>query len=638
MAKTEVTAADTAKPSDKVAKVTAAWNSSWNYCSGNWHTYWQNMTDLYDSKRVWVGYNGISDTFVPMPFSTVETMVAATAGEKPLVEYISTAPEQVTNTEVLNGLYSYYWDLDNWTNKEVMNVRQYFKKGTTVKYYYWDIDHPAMKVLPLRDFFIDPTANILNYDDAGYMGYRFLADKKTLQDEQIIDVDKASKTYGQLIPKYKNLDKLDTNYEVGDQTDKQEKDTHMGTTLDKNAQDNQIEVICYWTKDEVVYVGNRQEVIYENKNYFKERQEFLGWPNPEGMYPFVIDANLPDESLLFGKSAIDAIAKPSELLNDLTNQNVDAVSWSLDPVMELDPQYANYMDKIKNVTGAVYPFKPGSYSAVNKPQVPANAFNERTNIKNEIRETTAVDEIIKGVQTPSRTTATEVKAQVASAGRRFDLIVSQLENGGYYRSAKLVFQMVRMYVTTPTMYRVLGKDGVDWKTFDPQMFQGDYEPRIKLKATLEQEKANKMRNIKEMYTALLGNPLVNQAGMTRLVLQKAFDLEPDEVDGLVVDPNQAAQDASSGASAHAGGDAGSPKELINYKDAPPDIQAQMETAAGYEPSITHEGSMTTLASKHMADQATHGEQIAPMPSTPPTPFMANTPQGSPPAAKVPVNG
>lgn len=610
---------------DKVAKAVAGFTSSWNYTSSSYHSIWQDMSDLYNSKRVHVGYNGISDTFVPMSFSTVETMVSATAGEKPQVEYIPTDPAQQTNTDVLNGLFSYYWDLDNWTNKKIMSTRQFFKVGTTVEYYYWDIDHPAMLLIPIRDFFIDPTATILNYQDAAYMGYRFLASKDEMEKELIIDSDEKSKTYGELVKKYKNLDKLDTNYQVGDPTDKQEKDTHMGSTLDKTAQEGQIEVLCYWTKDEVIYVGNRQEVIYENTNYFKERQQFLGWENPTGMYPFIIDSNLPDESQLYGKSVLESIAKPQELLNDMTNQNIDAVSWALDPVMELDPMYASYIDKIKNVTGAVYPFKPNSLQAVQKPQIPSNAFSERTNIKNEIRETTAVDEIIKGVQTPSRTTATEIKAQVASAGRRFDIVVSQLENGGYYQMAKLVFQMVRMYVTAPTMYRIIGKQGVDWQLFDPEMFQGDYEPRIKLKATLDQEKASKMRNLKELYTSMLGNPLVNQQGMTRLIIKKAFDLEPDEVDDLMVNPEQMPQDE--------GGkeEQGSPKELINYKDAPADIQAQMEAAAGYEPSATHEGAMETIAAKQMAEQASHGEMVAPTPTTPPMPVFTSTPQGSPPA-------
>lgn len=580
---------------DLVQIAVDGWSSHWSYTSGSYHSKWEDMQNLYNSERIRVGYNGISDTFVPMSFSTVETMVAATSGEKPLVEYIQTKPEQASNTEVLNGLFSYYWDIDNWTNKLVGHSRAFFKIGTSIMYVYWNIDHPEVKVIPARDFFIDPTATILNYQDAAFMGYRFLANKDALAKEEVIDPETQT-----LVKKYKNLDKLGEGFDSGDETDKEYKDTHMGSTLDKNAQKNQIEVICYWTKDEVWYVGNREQVIYHSKNYFKERQQFLGWENPEGMYPFIVDSFLPDESLLYGKSVLESIAKPQELLNDLTNQNIDAVSWSLDPVMELDPQYSSYIDKIKNVTGAVYPFKPGSFAAVNKPQIPSNAFNERTNIKNEIRETTAVDEIIKGISTPSRTTATEVKAQVASAGRRFDLIISQMENGGYYQLAKLVFQMVQMYVTTPTMYRVIGKDGVDWQTFDPNQFKGDYEPRIKLKATLDEEKNKKMRDLKELYTSMLGNPLVDQAALTRLIIQQAFNLEPDEVDTLmleqpkVTDPSMV--DDKAGKPEETPEDIAFKAIAKNYgKGERPDIEAQIEEIAGLQPSVTHDGRIEQIA-------------------------------------------
>lgn len=594
---------------DKVSEVVQGFLASWNYTSSSYHRKWQDWDDLYNSVRVQVGYNGISDTFVPMSFSTVETLVSATSGDKPVVQYIQTSPNQATNVEVLNGLFSYYWDIDNWTNKMVHYSRQFFKFGTAVMFLYWDIDHPCLNVIPLRDFYCDPTATILNYQNARYMGYRFLASKEVLAKEMIIDPEK-----GELVPKYKNLDKLSA-YNSDDQTDKEQKDTHMGSTLSKDAIKDQIEVLCHWTKDKVYYVANRQEIIYEADNYFKERQQFLGWQNPEGMYPFIIDSYLPDESLLYGKSVLAAILKPQELLNDLTNQNVDAVSWALDPVMELDPKYASYIDKIQNVTGAVYPFAPGSLSAVQKPVVPANAFNERSNIKNEIRETTAVDEIIKGISTPSRTTATEIKAQVASAGRRFDLIISQMENGGYYQLAKVVFQMVRMYVTTPTMFRVIGRDGVDWQTFDPNLFQGDYEPRVKLKATLDDEKNKKMRDLKELYTAMLGNPLIDQAQLTRLVIGKAFDLEPDEVDTLMTEePPQTPVEENTEKS---------PQQIAlegitkSYRDAMPDVRAQIEELAGLQPSVGHEGDMETLAAEQMANQALHGETISPVPTTPP---------------------
>ena len=609
------------KSEDLVAKVVSAWSASWNYRDTYWHSTWSDMNDLYNSERVHVGYNGISDTFVPMAYSTVETMVSATSGDKPYVEYIPTKYEQETNTEVLNSLFSFYWDLDQWTPKLIQHNRNLFKLGTSVLKLYWNIDHPCLEIIPVRDFFCDPTTTFFNHKNARYMGHRFLADKTELAKEKVIDPET-----GELVPKYKNLDKLSDSFDSGDNTDKQEKDMDLGSTLDKSSKKNQIEIICYETKDEVIYVANREEVIYQNTNYYKERQQFLGHPNPTGMFSYIVDVFTPDEGQLYGKSVIQPIAKHQELLNDLTNQNIDAVSWSIDPEMELDPQYSSYIGKMKSATGNVYPFKPGSYSAVQKPMLPTNVFNERTNIKNEIREATAVDQIIKGLGISGETTATEVKAQMSGAGRRFELIVSMLENGGYYDIAKLVFQMIQLYVTQPVIFRVVGKNGVDWNEYDPELFKGDYEPRIKLKASLENEKKLKMRDLKEMYTAMLGNPYIDQSQLTRIIIQEGFNLEPDEADALIKKPEDMAKEAMGQPQGKGKG----ATELINYKDAPPDIQAQMEEKAGYQSSITHSGSMETAAAQQMADQAKHGETIAPTPTTNPTPITTAPTAPTPP--------
>lgn len=630
MAKNTTKKAPPKSSDDTVNKIVSDYNSSWNYRSSSWHPMWQNMNKLYNSERVYVGYNGISDTFVPMSYSLVETMVSATSGDKPMVEFMATKPEQETNTEVLNALFSYYWDLDQWTPKLIQHNRCLFKLGTSVLRAYWNIDHPVIDIIPLRDFFCDPSATFFNRQNARFMGHRFLADKRDLEKEKVID----PKT-GELVPKYKNLDKL-SNYSSDDQTDKEEKDTDMGSNIEENNDENQIEVICYETLDTITYVGNRQEIIYENPNYFKQRQQFLGMQNPTGMFSYIVDSFAPDESQLYGKSVIAPIAKHQELLNDLTNQNIDAVSWSIDPEMELDPQYSSYLDKMRSATGNVYPFKPGSYRAVQKPLLPTNVFNERTNIKNEIREATAIDEILKGVAQGGETTATEVKAQQMSAGRRFDLIVSMLENGGYYQIAKLVFQMVQMYVTTPTMFRVVGQKGIDWKTFDPKMYKGDYEPRIKLKSTLEYEKRYKMRDLKEMYSAMLGNPYINQATLTRYIIQKGFDLDANEVQDLVKTEQQLAEERQASASQGGQGKGGAnePKQLINYKDAPPDIQAQMEQEAGYQPSETHTGRMETLGAQHMADQTAAIQTVLPQSNTPPGVAPTTAPQ----APQGPMNG
>lgn len=606
------------KSADIVNKIVKDYKASWDYRQGSWHQQWKDMYKLYNSERVNVAYNGISDTFVPMSYSTIETLVAGTSGDKPIVEYFPTKYEQNTNTEVLNSLFSYYWDLDSWTNKLVLHNRNFFLYGTGVMFAYWNIDHPCLENISLRDFFIDPTVTAINYQNAGYMGHRFLTSKDKLKDEQIIDPPT-----GELVPKYKNLDKIDSGTPEGEQTEKQEQDMFMGSTLSEESTEDQIEVLCYWTLEKVYYVGNRQEIIYESENFFKQRQQFLGVQNPTGMYPYILDAAAATESQLYGRSALQPMAKPQELLNDLTNQNIDAASWALDPLMELDPQYQSYIDKIKNVTGAVYPFKPGSLQAVIKPQIPSAVFNERTNIKNEIREATAIDQVLRGASAAGDTTATEIKAQVASAGKRFDMVVSEMENGGYYKLAKLVFQMVSLYVTNDTMMRVIGKKGVEWQLFDPKQFKGDYEPRVKLKSTVENDKQRTMRNVKEMYTALLGSPFVDQSALTRLVVKRAFELDPEEVDALVVPAEKLAQDAQSKQEK-------SDKEKPTYKDAPPDIRSQMEEKAGYQPSITHEGGMEAMAAEHTAQQVTGMETALPG-DTPMgvAPQMPPPPQGAP---------
>lgn len=591
------------KPEDIVNKIVNDYGASWSYQSGAWHQEWKNMYRLYNSERINVSYQGISDTFVPMAYSTIETLVSGTSGDKPAVEYVPTKYEQNANTEVLNGMFSFYWDVDNWTNKLVIHNRNYFLYGTGVMFLYWNIDHPCLENIALRDFFIDPTVTAINYQNASFMGHRFLASKSKLKSELILDP-----STGELVPKYKNLDKIEGGMADGEQTEKQEQDMFMGSTVNEKNGDDQLEVICYWTLEKVYYVGNRQQIIYESDNFFKQRQQFLGVKNPTGMYPYILDAASATESQLYGRSALQPIAKPQELLNDLTNQNIDAASWALDPLMELDPQYQAYLDKIKNVTGAVYPFKPGSLKAVQKPVIPSAVFNERTNIKNEMREATAVDQVLKGVGANGETTATEIKAQVASAGKRFGLVISEMENGGYYRLAKIVFQMMKMYVTAPTMMRVIGKKGVDWQLFDPKQFDGDYEPRVKLKSTIDNDRLRTMRNVKELYTALLGSPFVDQHQLTRLVLQRGFDLEPDEVDPLIVSPEKLAEAADKGGDSKNNSD---PKELLNYKDAPPDIKMQMEAAAGYEPSVTHEGAMESIAATQMSDQVIGMETALP---------------------------
>lgn len=559
-------------------KVVSDFNASWEYAQGAWHKRWENNNYLYNGNRVKRGYVGITDTFVPMAFSTVETMTSGLFGSKPKFGFLPPQEKQDQKTDILNALLDFYWEKDQWSLKMINTGRNMFKLGTAVDYFYWEGDHPCLINVPIRDFFIDPTASSL--DTAEYCGRRYLTTLDELKEFEVVDLEAEPDADGNypMKKKYSNLDKVKVDGgSTGENTDKQEKDMWYGSTVSE-ANTKQVEVIEYWTDDKTVSVVNRSVVIEDCENYFKQKARSNGDEYPEGLLPFADARDYVDESLFYAKGEVDIIADQQELLNDITNQNIDSVTFTLNQMYTLDPKYAHLIDEIENLPGAVYPVEAGALNPVVQRPVSQDAFLERQNIKNEIRETTASNEVVKGApdSTTGSTTATEINAQIAGAGQRFNLKVTQIENGYFYRMSKIIFKMIQLYVTEPMMVRIVGKDGARWEEFDPSEFDGEYEPRVQLEVSINNKKAQEAADAKEMLGAFLGDPDINQQELKKLVLQRSFELDPDEVEilmnggeqGMAEDPMMAAMMGA------APQDAGLPPELAG--GLPPELTAPAE--------------------------------------------------------------
>jgi hypothetical protein len=102
--------------------------------------------------------------------------------------------------------------------------------------------------------------------------------------------------------------------------------------------------------------------------------------------------------------------------------------------------------------------------------------------------------------------------------------------------------MIQLYVTEPMMVRIVGKDGARWEQFDPSEFDGEYEPRVQLEATINNDKQKQAEDAKELLGAFLGDPEVNQQELKKLVLARSFDLDPDEVEALMSQGEPGMQD------------------------------------------------------------------------------------------------
>lgn len=522
---------------DMLNQVITDFNSAWEYTQSSWHPRWQNSQYLYNGNRIKRGYVGITDTFVPMSFSTVETLTSGLFGSKPKFGFFAPETKPDQKTDILNSLLDFYWEKDQWSLKIINTGRNMFKLGTAVDYFFWDKDHPRLLNVPIRDFFISPTASSLDEYCTGFCGRRFLTTKEELESFEIVDFTKEPDLDGNypMKKKYSNLDQI-TEGTKGENTDKQEKDLWYGSTVSEPNK-KQIEVIEYWTNDKTISVANRMVIIEDSENYYKAKDRANGSEYPKGLLPFADARDYVDESLFYAKGELDIIGDEQELLNDITNQNIDSITYTLNQMYTLDPKYAHLIGEIENLPGAVYPVEANALMPIAQRPIPPDAFLERQNIKNEIRETTASSEVVKGVGAQgAKSTATEINAQVAGAGQRFSLKVTQIENGYFYRMAKIVFRMIQLYVTEPMMVRIIGKDGARWEQFDPAEFEGDYEPRVQLEASINNEKQQDANMAKEMFGALLGDPDVNQIELKKMMMSKGFDLDPDEVELLFSKP------------------------------------------------------------------------------------------------------
>ena len=511
-------------------------DKSWEYCSGSWHSRWNDNYYLYNNNRVKVGYNGITDTFVPMTFSTIETMTSALFGSKPRFNYTAPADKFEQNTDILNNLVNYYWDKDKWSIRVINWGRDMLRFGTSVVYLHWDGNCPKMINVPIRDFFIDPTCNTL--ENAAYMGRRYLTSLEDLKSFEIVDLEKSTDEEVVMKPKYQNLNQISkTKNGSGENTDKEEKDMFYGSTV---TEENQVEIIEYWTKDRVVSIANRSTIIEDSENYYKLKAKQNGEKYASGLLPFCVMRDYVDGSLFYAKGEIDFIADQQELLNDLTNQNIDSITFTLNQMYTLDPRYAHLLEEIENIPGAIYPVEAGALQPINQRPVPQDAFLERSNIKNEMRETTASNEIIKGVssQGGGSTTATEIQAQIAGSGQRLALKITQIEDEGFHQLGTLVLGMIQLYVTEPMLVRVIGKDGVRWEEYNPLDFAGIYDVEVQLETTVNSQKQQQANQAKEMYAAFMNDPEINQNSLKKLVLQRGFDLDPDEVDELMANDQQ----------------------------------------------------------------------------------------------------
>ena len=558
---------DTKQEKDKtLSKYMRMFDASWTYAQQNYHETWDNNWKLYRNIRVKRNHPGTIEAFVPMVNSTVNTIVATLFNSNPSVQYIPNHPDQEADTAVLNEIYQDFARRDGWALKNKINGRQGIITGNFFAYYEWRTDNSGgyvhKEVVPIRDAIIDPQAHTL--DDARYVGRRFFVDKDQLKDELIYN----AKT-GKMEHRYKDLDEITPGGGLGGvdtESDKNKKDQALGATAPGN--DKQVEVIEIWTHKKVAVIANRSVVIEERENpyYALQRSKFeqrkleheierlttleatgqdIGEFDEKfnektaGLLPFAHGCDYQDVSLIYGSSDVDIIADEQELLNTITELNIEAVLYGLFPERRIDPKFAGKLDDLDPAPGKVYPLPAGAMEWSNPPVVPTNALAERTNIKGEIREAASVSEISKGITATDSTTATEIKAMLGQADIRIQEKAENLAHGFFFQEAKICFKLLQLYADDTYMVRTIGDAGVEWQEVDMTKFMGEYTPMVTLDVQKKLEKAEQQEAYTAAYQMIIADPTNNLQAAKEIMYKKIMpDLSSDEIKRIITPPEQ----------------------------------------------------------------------------------------------------
>ena len=542
--------------------------NSWTYAQQNYHETWERNWKLYRNIRTEKNHPGTIEAFVPMVNSTVNTIVASLFNSNPTVKYIPNRADQNEETDILNDVYQDFARRDGWALKNKINGRQGVITGNYFAYYEWQPDDNGgfvhKEIIPIRDAILDPNAH--NIADAKYVGRRFFTSKADLENTLIYNPET-----GKMEKRYKDLENIAENATDGGldaQSDKAIKDTALGSVSPTKGA--QVEIIEIWTHEEVCVIANRIAVIEHRQNPYyalnkaKFEQRKLEWElnrlqrlqqtageedigefkeefnaKGAGLIPFAHGCDYPDVSLIYGSSDVDIIADEQELLNTLTELNVEAVLYQLFPERRIDPKFAGKLDNLDPAPGKVYPLPAGAMDWNNPPAIPTNAFAERNNIKGEIRESASVSEISKGITATDSTTATEIKAMLGQADVRIREKADNLAQGFFMQEATIVFKLLKLYADDKYMIRKVGEDGIKFENVEMSKFIGDYTPMVTLDVQAQLEKSEKQEAYTNAYQMIIADPTNNLTEAKRIMYPKKMpDLSQEEIQAIITPAQQ----------------------------------------------------------------------------------------------------
>lgn len=239
-------------------------------------------------------------------------------------------------------------------------------------------------------------------------------------------------------------------------------------------------------------------------------------------------------------------------------------------------------DDRDNIMVPVQPDVPLQEAVIPLQQIPVEPqlFQYSQDVVAEMDRVSGVTDFQSGAMPEIRRSATEASMIQDAANARSADKIAQVELM-LAAVAERVVQLAQQFLTEDQEARIVGKNGHPlWIPFGRQQIQGQYDFEVEAGSTQPHNESFRKQQALQLLQAMtpwaqMG--LVNAQELVRYALQYGFQVKnPDDfIAAPQPQPQQGEQKANPRDSL---------VESLNYKDAPPDIQRQIEAAAGFQPS------------------------------------------------------
>lgn len=296
--------------------------------------------------------------------------------------------------------------------------------------------------------------------------------------------------------------------------------------------------------------------------------------------PFVMLRNYDKPDEFYPMGDLEAIAPLQDELNSTRSDMVQARQQNLPKTMyrtSLSPAALNALrSDDRNTLVPIDDDAPFNELIAPVPQGDAVAelYHHSEVIEADVDRISGVNEYMRGAAPETRRTATEASIIQDAANARVADKLEQIEDC-IGQVARRVVQLAQQYITGQQSARVMGPNNqAVWAPFSRHDIQGEFDFSVEAGSTQPMNESFRRQQATQLLTALqpyAESGTVDIAALLTYTLQFGFGIANP---GRFVS-QQPKQDP---------GPQEKLIETINYKDAPPDIQRQIEAQAGMTPS------------------------------------------------------